>query len=453
MAASQDSDRQRNRLADAFRTKLWPVPVLGVLTAIAAGISLPKLEDASREWLPITLANLVFGGGPAEARELLSAIASSLITVTSLTFSLTVVTLQLASGQYSPRLMRTFARDRFVQVTLALFLATFVYALTVLRSIRDASAVTELFVPKFSVALAYLLALLSVTALVLFLAHLVREIRVESLLSTVRDDAAHAARNVFGGDDAETDRQADPPTPPATATTICAASTGFVVGIDEAELLSVAVDADALIAVQRTAGDWLVTGTPVASAWRVPPASSMDDDVRDTVRRRVASALHTGDERTPVQDAGYGLRQLTDVAIKALSPGINDPTTAVHALNHTSSVLCELASRRLGPKVLCDDDGAPRVVIARPSMADLLDSAVSQPRHYGAADSAVLSRLFVLLRELAWCARDEHRPAIADQLARLERAVSAGDYDERERESLARFGAGVRAVLATERKR
>ena len=113
------------------------MPAIGVLLALIAGVGLPKLEDALREGLPATLANYLFGGGPAEARELLSAIASSLITVTSLTFSLTVVTLQLASGQYSPRLLRTFARDRFVQFTLALFLSTFVYALTLLRSVRD----------------------------------------------------------------------------------------------------------------------------------------------------------------------------------------------------------------------------------------------------------------------------------------------------------------------------
>ena len=445
MAASSDGDRRRIRIIDAFRTQLWPVPAIGVLIALIAGVGLPKLEDALREWLPDTVANYLFGGGPAEARELLSAIASSLITVTSLTFSLTVVTLQLASGQYSPRLLRTFARDRFVQFTLALFLSTFVYALTVLRSVRDASAVADLFVPKISVTLAFVLAVVSVVGLVLFLAHLVREIRVETMMHTVSTDAKISAKAVF----AERDSAPPEPPPPSPpwASTICAASSGFLVAVDEAALLSAAVDADAVVRVHRPAGDWLVRGTPIASAWHSGSDDALDGDALDTLRRRVANAVHTGEERTPVQDAGYGLRQLTDVAVRALSPGINDPTTAVHALGYSSSLLCEFATRRLGDKVLTDDDGAPRVVLNRPGLAELLDLAVSQPRRYGADDPAVLSRLFILLRELAWCAQDaEQKQAIDDQLARLRRTVSQQDFDHYELESLTRLGDAVEAA-------
>lgn len=446
MATSNDGDRRRTRIFDAFRTQLWPVPAIAVLVALILGIGLPKLEGRSQGWLPLTVANYLFGGGPAEARELLSAIASSLITVTSLTFSLTVVTLQLASGQYSPRLLRTFARDRFVQFTLALFLATFVYALTVLRSIRDASAVADLFVPKFSVALAYVLAVVSVVGLVFFLAHLVREIRVETMMRTVSGDAIASAKTVYPEHDSDADPV--PPAPPPWASTICAASSGFLVAVDEASLLSAAVDGDAVVSVDRPAGSWLVRGTPVASAWRPNPGDRFDDDTLDTLRGRVASAVHTGDERTPVQDAGYGLRQLTDVAVRALSPGINDPTTAVHALGYSSSLLCEFATRRLGARVLTDDDGATRVVVNRPELADLLDMAVSQPRRYGADDPTVLARLFVLLRELAWCAKDaDQRRAIADQLTRLRLSVSQQEFDDRELASLARLGGAVEAAL------
>ena len=451
MTASGSNDRRRIRLFDAFRTKLWPVPAIGVLLALIAGVGLPKLEDALREGLPATLANYLFGGGPAEARELLSAIASSLITVTSLTFSLTVVTLQLASGQYSPRLLRTFARDRFVQFTLALFLSTFVYALTLLRSVRDASATTDLFVPKFSVTLAYLLALVSVVGLVFFLAHLVREIRVETIMRTVSADAEASAKAIFAERDS-TEPNPAAPAPPPWATTICAASSGFLVTIDEAGLLSAAVDADAVVSVNRPAGDWVVSGTPIASGWRQDNADRLDAETVDVLRRRVADALHTGDEHTPVQDAGYGLRQLTDVAVKALSPGINDPTTAVHALGHSASLLCLFATRRLGDKVLTDDDGRTRVVINRPDMAELLDLAVAQPRRYGAEDPTVLSRLFFLLRELAWCAQTvEHRSAVAEQLARLRRTVSSQDFDEYEKASLAELGDAVEAVATGDR--
>ena len=449
MKVTRGTHRRGTRIADAFRTKLWPVPTIGVIFAIAAGIALPKLEDALREWLPASVANFLFGGGAAEARELLSAIAASLITVTSLTFSLTVVTLQLASGQYSPRLLRTFARDRFVQITLALFLSTFVYALTVLRTIRDATATTAMFVPKFSVTVAYVLALISVLGLVFFLAHLVREIRVETMIHTVHGDAAATAKALFAERD-PADDVGPPPFPPPWASRICAASSGFLINLDEPALVAAAVDAGAAMWVDRLPGDWLVKGTPIAFAWRLDEPGELDGDPLTTLRDCVAAAVHTGEERTPVQDAAYGLRQLTDVAVKALSPGINDPTTAIHALGYSSSLLCEIAGRRLGPIVLFDDEVA-RVVISRPDLTELLDLAVSQPRRYGASDPKVLSRLFLLLRELAWCATaPEHKSAISEQLDRLLSTVSMQDFDVREREGLDRLARGVQSAIAAE---
>ncbi len=188
--------------------------------------------------------------------------------------------------------------------------------------------------------------------------------------------------------------------------------------------------------MDRMPGDWLVAGTPIALAW---PAGGgrFDDDALDAVRRCVVEAVRTGEERTQVQDVAYGLRQLTDVAIKALSPGINDPTTAVHVLGHSSALLCDLAGRRLGPTVHNDADGVARVVIRRPELADLLELAMAQPRRYGAADAEVQSGLLRLLRELAWCTSSPgHRSEIAIQLSRSRRTVSAQDFDEVERDHL-----------------
>jgi len=140
--------RQRRAVVlDALRSRLWPVPAFGVIAAVAAGVAIPKLDGTLDQHMPQTLAGSLFGGGPDAARELLGAIATALITVTSLTFSLTLITLQLASSQYTPRLLRTFAADRFVQRTLALFLATFAYAITVLRTVRNGSDARAEFVP------------------------------------------------------------------------------------------------------------------------------------------------------------------------------------------------------------------------------------------------------------------------------------------------------------------
>ena len=323
MGSRSDAKRRWAVLSDAIRTRLWPLPTAAVVgVAVASGIGLTRLDSGVDGQLPAAVAAYLFGGHADAARSVLSAVAGSLITVTSLTFSITVVTLQLASSQFSPRLLRTFSGDRFVQGTLALFPA-----------------------------------------------HLVREIRVETMVRNVHTQA-------------------------------------------RATLLRVLPELD---------------GDPPAVAVPVPAAGAVPITARTS---------------------GYGLRQLTDVATKALSPGINDPTTGVHTLVHSAALLCEMAQRDLGPAVLRDAQDRVRVVLHRPDLPALLELAVEQPRRYGAADVAVLSRLFWLLRELAWATRmPAHRQAVADQLARLRATVAQQDFDGAERAEMATLGSHVQAAL------
>jgi uncharacterized membrane protein len=441
------AQQRRTVLVDALRSRLWPVPALGVVLAFLAGLALPELDGVLDPRMPPQLADYIFGGGADAAREVLGAVATSLITVTSLTFSLTVVTLQLASSQYTPRLLRTFAADRFVQRTLALFLGTFAYALTVLRTVRNSGGGEE-FVPQIAVTIAYLLAMASVLALVLFLGHLVRQIRIETMLEHVCADIKDTTHRMLDRLDEEHPSPDTGPFPPARASLIAAGSSGFLVEVDEQALLSTAVDADVMIWVDRPVGSDIVAGVPVAFCWPARPVSALDNEQLGAVRKRVAGALSTGIERTAAQDIGYGLRQLTDVAVRALSPGINDPTTAVHALNSCSAILCDLAGYRLGRFTLRDDDDAPRVVIARPDLPDLLDLVCNQPLLYGATDPAVLARLLSLLRELAWVVvLPTHRQAIADRLLRLERAVTEQDLDQVDRRRLEQMAHKVREAL------
>ena len=389
-----------------------------------------------------TVASYLFGGGTDAARSVLSAVAGSLITVTSLTFSLTVVTLQLASSQFSPRLLRTFTRDRVVHLTLATFLATFTYSLTVLRTVRTEGDGRTPFVPQFSVTTAFVLALLSVLALVLFLAHLASEIRVETALRTVHAEATRTVRRVLPPRDAT---PAAPPAVPPGTQPVRAGASGFLVDVDEAALLAAATGADAVVLLSAVPGSSVVAGTPVGVVWSRTGGPLPD---ADDLHTRVAAAVVTRHERTAAQDVAFGLRQLVDVAVKALSPGINDPTTAVHALGHCSALLCDLAVRDLGPRLLHDDDGTLRVVLHRPSLADLLELAVTQPRRYGAADPVVLGRLAALLREVAWSVRPADRPVVAGQLSRLRRTVGQSDLDPVERARLERSATAVEDALA-----
>ncbi len=441
-------------LGDSLRTQLWPLPTISVALAVAGGIALPRIDRRFEQRLPVSVTEYLFGGSASAARTVLDAIASSLITVTSLTFSLTVVTLQLASSQFSPRLLRTFTRDRFVHLTLGLFLATFTFAITVLRSVRDASATQAEFVPRISVTAAFLLVLASVVTLVLFLAHLTREIRVEAMLRTVHDEAVAAARDALvpisdGPSDSEPIDHRVRLTPPAgvATATLLAASTGFLVRIDESALLAAAVDTDAVVVVDRAPGSFLVAGTRVGAAW---PRSGgrFASDAERQLRDRASGAIAYGFERTAVQDVGFGLRQIADVAGKALSPGINDPTTAVYAVGYACALLCELAHFELGPRHLRDEEGQLRVALARPDLSDLLELAVAQPRRYGAADPVVMSQLLELLRDVAWSAQTApQRQAVAEQLARLHAVINRQEFDAEDRRGIALLADQVRNAL------
>jgi uncharacterized membrane protein len=234
---------------------------------------------------------------------------------------------------------------------------------------------------------------------------------------------------------------------PPDAIVLTSRYSGFLTRIDEAELRSAATEVNACLVIDCYPGSSLVQGVPVGRAWSED--ARLDDDAVGRLRRAVANAIKVGYERTAAQDVGYGFRQLTDVANKALSPGINDPTTAIHALGHISALLCQLAGRDLGPVVLRDNDNRVRVVLHRPTLADFVDLAITQPRRYGSSDPHVMRRLFRLLEELAYHL-DDYTP-IRGQLDRLRATVSQSDFDGTETWQLEQ--AAQRVELAMSRHR
>lgn len=436
-------------IRDAARTQLWPVPTAGVVLAMILGVTMPILDRALAGSLPEWLQSLIFGGDAGAARTVLDAISSSLITVTSLTFSLTVVTLQLASSQFSPRLLRTFTQDQFVQRILALFLATFTFSLTVLRIVRSPEQSADPFVPRISVSFAFFLAMASVIGLVLFLAHLARIIRVETMLGHVHDDTSVTLSSNLNRLDSEETEAANAShlSVPTNADRLWVGKSGFLNTLDHSELVRVAKKADVIIWIDKQFGDFIVAGTPMGSVWRTD-STAIDEDTGERVRKGVKSAVYVGRERTAAQDVSYGLRQLTDVTLKGLSPGINDPTTAVHAMGHIAAVLTELQQYQLGPMLLRDDAGFARVVLNRPTFEMYLDWAINQIRHYGKQDPSVMTRLYNLLLELAWNAREIDRAAVGAQLARLDDTIKASEtFDRYEIDGFADLSRQTMAVL------
>ncbi|MFD3825324.1 DUF2254 domain-containing protein [Streptomyces sp. NPDC058625] len=344
-------------------------------------------------------------------------------------------------------MLRTFTADRYVQTTLALFLATFAYVLTVLRTVRTGDDGQVMFVPQVSVTVAFLLTLASVLGLVLFLSHLAREIRVETMMQSVHSAADRTIHRLLPERASAAEDLGAPPEPPADALALPVRKSGFLTAVDEEALLEAAVEADAVLLIDRHPGSSLITGTPMGAAW--PRAGEpFSHETRTHLVRKAAEAVSTGTERTEAQDVAFGLRQLTDITAKALSPGVNDPTTAVHALSHSSALLCELARRGLGPRVLHDDQHRVRVVLRRPDLADLLDLAVAQPLRYGAAEPAVLNRVAMLLRELAWNSAPDQHPPVAAAFDRLRSTAADQDFHATEHARLAELVQLVEQALA-----
>ena len=333
-----------------------------------------------------------------------------------------------------------------MHVTLALFLSTFVYALTVLRTVRSPDEQQDQFVPQISVTLAFVLAVASVVTLVLFLAHLAREIRVETMLRTVHEDASATVGRLLPDVLEDGPGAQNAPTPPRHARLLLAPRSGFLTAVDLSGLADAAADHDAVVLIDQLPGGFVAQGTPLGCCWS--RTGSGTSEVADTMVDAVPHFLTVGVERTDTQDFAFGLRQMVDVAAKALSPGVNDPTTAIHALGHISSLLCELAGRDLSAQLTRDRDGHVRVVRTRPGFDVLLEEGIAQPRRYGAADPAVVTRLLGLLREVAWSTRDDNRRrSVRQQLDRLRATIATADFDPTERARLDRDSHTVEDAL------
>lgn len=406
-------------VAEYLRGSLWFVPSVMVVAAIALALWLNGMgtSNGSATW------SLAFPGGADGARAILQAVAGSVITVTGVVFSLTIVTLQLASTQFSPRLLRTFLRAPSNQVVLGTFLATFAYSLVALRGVRSGATPDQDVVPAVGVSVAYVMALASVAALVFFIDHIARSIRIDALMHDVELDASAVIDAVHPAPFDSGDGDGDVPALPAERAAVPAARSGFVGAVATDALLAAAVAHDVVVRVEPLVGGPVVAGAPLAWVWRADghgrPAST------DALCDPVNDAIQIGFERTMQQDVGYGLRQLVDIAVKALSPGINDPTTAVHAILHLASLLSTLAGRDLRATVRQDDRGVVRVVVPATDLAGHLDLVCGQIRRYGAHEPAVVAQLVRMLRDIV--RGDGSAPHVTAIQAEARRLVTAAE--------------------------
>ncbi len=421
-------------LAERVRHSLWFIPALSVVIAAVAALILLGLSDsldASGAHLP-----LIFGAGPDGARAMLGAIGGSVITVAGTIFSITIVALQLTSSQFSPRVLRNFLRDRPNQLVLGVFIGTFTYCLLVLRSIRAEATDRAAFVPNVAVTGALLLAFLSIGMLIYFIHHVSVRIQVTSILASVASDtlrtvdavaewledrpdrpwrAAEVSESSAGGGVAPPTGAVPAGHPPAVR--LSADHSGYLQFIEVGRLVRAAADAGGRLQLLVAPGGWVQRDAPVATF--TGPADADVESLAGTVN----GALSLAPERSMQQDVAFGIQQIVDIAAKALSPGVNDPTTAINALDRLLQILVAAGVANDPPRAFADADGVTRLDVPLPGLDELVSLALDQLRFYGATTPAVALHIARVLSQLRDAVGDRAATAIRRQADLLAEAV------------------------------
>jgi uncharacterized membrane protein len=406
-----------------LRSTYWFVPSLITLGCIALAFGLIALDRhaADREMLPEWLT----GGGSDGAREILSSVAGSIITVVSVTFSVTIVALTVASQHFGPRLLNNFMRDTAVQVVLGIFIGTFVYCLLVLRTVQGDNDHYERFIPHLGVAGAVMLTLVSVASLIFYIHHVATAIQVSQIAMNVARDFERAIDRLFPeqlGQDV--DRTQPRPSPPPEAFSVPSRSSGYVQHVEADRILALAAHRGVVVWLLVRPGDFATEGLRLAL---VAPTPSDSERFCDELN----GALIIGSDRTPEQDAGFPLHQLVEVALHALSTGINEPFTSVTCIDRLGQGLTKLAMRRIPSALRLDERGELRVVSHGNTFVELLDDACNPIRAHSQESPEVGLRLLHMLARLAGVARrEEDRAAIERQAELVSRGMDKWRRDE-----------------------
>ena len=403
-----------------FSQSLGYLPGLIVAAFALLGIGLVELDGH----VDLEGNSLIFAGDGSAARTVLSVVAGSLITVAGLTFSITMVVLQLASSQFSPRTLRTFFGDRITQVTIGSFVGIFVYSILVLRAVGSFS--DPGFVPRLSITVASLLGIAAVVLLIVFLHHVSQMIQVSHITGRIaRDSLAridHLYPDSFGvgvdsgaADEELTRWRRDPSAP------VHAARPGYVQRVDTDDLGHDLGERVTRLRFLVCPGDFVSVDEPIAEIWPTDAADACADRVRESVA--------VTDERDLDQDVAFGIRQLADTAIKAMSPGINDPMTAVTCIGYLRSLLVRLAGRDdLQPLLRGDEDGVG-IMVRRRGFDEYLEPML-QINRYSAGDAWVAGEL---LGSLAAAMASARRAGAQERVRMIaEVAATVGEQAARE---------------------
>lgn len=395
---------------ESVRESYWFLPML--MTAASAALALGVVEidrNISGTWAQ--RLDWIRDAGPDGTRAVLAAIAGSMITVTGVVFSVTIVALTLASSQFGPRLLRNFLRDRGNQLTLGVLVATFLYSLLVLRAVGPEGSV-----PHLATAIAVLLSIASLFVLIYFIHHAATSIQASSIIAAVACEIDEKIPTLFPervGDDAPNGPELEAALRALDADGVDVESEGdgYIRLLDPGALMSLACERDLLIRVHRRPGDFVAVGACLA---RIGPRSRSTEPVQQAIR----AAFVLGSHRTPVQDLGFLTDQLTEMAVRALSPGVNDPKTAVACVHRLGALIGALSERAMPSAGRVDENERLRVVVPPTRFDEVVARCLDPIRHHGASNTEVVECVLTSLGEVSRRSLSaERRQVIAEHAA------------------------------------
>lgn len=402
---------------DDIRASYWFLPTLLAFAGLALGLALVIVDSRLGDtWLG--RYEWFYGSRPEGARAMLSTIAGSTITVAGVVFSITLAAVTYASGQFGPRLLGNFMRDRGNQATLGIFIGTYLYCLVVLRTIRSAEetsadtagAVRDSFVPHLAMFGGLALAIASTAVLIYFVHHVTSGIHINNVIARVGRRLIADIRDRSGDENAPS-----PPPPPLTGkfASIAASKTGYIEAIDFDALLTIACRHGLVLRPIRRAGDFVSEGWPWLEAHATAPASEL-------IIGECNNVVAIGRQRTAQQDLRFAIDELVEIASRALSPGVNDPFTAIACIDWLGAALTEFDRSPPEPDRKADDTGRVRIILNPLRFEDYLARAFAQLRSYVAADPNARAHTLATLKELATRAHDaKHRALIEAERTQL----------------------------------
>jgi len=429
---------------EVLRTSLWFVPAIEVMVAIVLFAGTLAADRAAYHG-DFALPGWVISGSADAARQILTTIAAAIITVVGVVFSIILLTLTLASTQFGPRMLRNFIRDRGTQVTLGTFVATFVYSVLVLAAIGVGSHGD--FVPHISVTVTLGLMVADLAVLIYFIHHTAVSIQLPQVIAGIAADLAEAIREQGSGNP-EPHQETGPAAvelvarAEAEGAVLLAPASGYVQFIKHQNLVRLATEADAVINLEHRPGHFIVRGHRFATVWP-PEAASL-------VRQALGRGHIVGPHRTLSQDVSFGVDQLVEIALRALSSAINDTFTVLTCIDWLGENLCQIVAQWHPARVHRDARGFIRVIAPQPSYDRLVQRSFEKLRQASLGDPAVMIRLLdALARIMAETTSEGQRRVLLEQAGMINRACERSVPEASDRADIQRR---YEAILTVESK-